>query len=450
MRALVAILTVATLTLGAVSEARSAPPAVAIQATPSRGPAPLAVTLAATGDAATYRWDLGDGSIAEGAVVRHTYARGGAYVATVTARAPSGETAQAQVVIVALEVSLAAPRIARYRSRPVFRGRVVPAAPRLAVALRLGDRVVARGRTRSGGRFRLRSRVVSAGPYTAAIESAVSPPVSVTIRPRIWTSLQGERRLGARLVLRARLQPPSAGRLLVRVFRGGRERMRRVATGPLRLPLDTRDPRRIELRLAALPAAGFARASRLLRVAVVPPVLSRGARGPGVRALEARLADLHLALRGVDSAYGADTYEAVLAFQKLHGLPRTGVVDRRTWARLRQAGPPRPRHLAGTHFEVDKSRQILFEVVRGRVRRVVHVSTGATGNTPVGTWRVYRKAPGWDGVLWYPMYFLRGFAIHGYPSVPPWPASHGCVRTPLWIAPALYAAHPYGTAVIVY
>jgi lipoprotein-anchoring transpeptidase ErfK/SrfK len=53
-------------------------------------------------------------------------------------------------------------------------------------------------------------------------------------------------------------------------------------------------------------------------------------------------------------------------------------------------------------------------------------------------------------VLWYPMYFLRGFAIHGYPSVPAYPASHGCVRVPMWIAPVLYAGHAYGATITVY
>ena len=81
---------------------------------------------------------------------------------------------------------------------------------------------------------------------------------------------------------------------------------------------------------------------------------------------------------------------------------------------------------------------------------VVHVSTGATGNTPIGRWQVYRKVAGWDWVLWYPMYFLRGFAIHGYPSVPAYPASHGCVRVPMWIAPRLYSENPYGQTVYVY
>ena len=85
-----------------------------------------------------------------------------------------------------------------------------------------------------------------------------------------------------------------------------------------------------------------------------------------------------------------------------------------------------------------------------RFERVVHVSTGATGNTPLGTWRVYRKVTGFDWVLWYPMYFLRGFAIHGYPSVPAYPASHGCVRVPMWIAPQLFAGHPHGATVTIY
>ena len=47
-----------------------------VQATPASGAAPLAVTLTATGDAATYHWDLGDGTTADGAAVQHTYAAG--------------------------------------------------------------------------------------------------------------------------------------------------------------------------------------------------------------------------------------------------------------------------------------------------------------------------------------------------------------------------------------
>ena len=87
---------------------------------------------------------------------------------------------------------------------------------------------------------------------------------------------------------------------------------------------------------------------------------------------------------------------------------------------------------------------------RGKAVLVVPVSTGATGNTPVGVWHVYSRVAGWSWVLWYPTYFLRGFAIHGYPDVPPYPASHGCVRVPMWVATRLYAMDPYGFTVYIY
>jgi lipoprotein-anchoring transpeptidase ErfK/SrfK len=46
--------------------------------------------------------------------------------------------------------------------------------------------------------------------------------------------------------------------------------------------------------------------------------------------------------------------------------------------------------------------------------------------------------------------FKGGFAIHGYPSVPAYRASHGCVRIPMWIAPSLFSAHGLGTTVVVH
>ncbi len=194
---------------------------------------------------------------------------------------------------------------------------------------------------------------------------------------------------------------------------------------------------------------GFTSVSRTLSAVVAVPSLAPGARGPSVRALERRLTELHYAVRSIDGVYGSDDYDAVLAFQKVNGLPRTGRVDRLVWRRLAAASVPRARY-GGDHVEVDKTRQVLFEVRDGKVTLAVQVSTGATGNTPLGTWHVYSRVPGWSWVLWYPTFFLRGFAIHGYPSVPAYPASHGCVRVPMWVAPRLYALHPTGYTVRIY
>jgi len=210
-----------------------------------------------------------------------------------------------------------------------------------------------------------------------------------------------------------------------------------------------RRPASFRIRVVSIPAAGYTRVARSLAAYVVQPRLARGARGQSVVALERRVAELRYALPRVDESYGHGTYEAVLAFQKVQRLPLTGSVDARVWRALTAARTPMPRY-AGTHIEVSKGRQYLLVVKRSRVVSVVHVSTGATGNTPLGRWRIYRKVPGWDWVLWYPMYFLRGFAIHGYPSVPAYPASHGCVRVPMWIAPRLYAQFTYGQTVYVY
>jgi hypothetical protein len=266
--------------------------------------------------------------------------------------------------------------------------------------------------------------------------------VALVARPRVHVSLPEAAPLGGPLSLRARVEPAWAGSLEVKV--GSRWR-------PLRRPLPVATGRirsfRFDVRLRANP--GFAGYTRRVATRIVEPALGFGSRSPAVHELERRLADLRYALQGVDGSYGLDTVEAVYAFQRLHGLPPTGRTDARLWQLLGSAATPSARY-GGSHIEVDKSRQVLLEVRNGLVVRVVHVSTGATGNTPLGRWQVYRKVPGFDWVLYYPLYFLRGFAIHGYPSVPPYPASHGCVRVPMWIARTLYDGHDHGATVVVY
>ena len=179
------------------------------------------------------------------------------------------------------------------------------------------------------------------------------------------------------------------------------------------------------------------------------PSLAYGATGPGVVALEQRLRELHYALRDTSGVFDDDDQGAVLAFQKVNGLERTGVVTPALWSLLSHAGVPRARY-GGDHVEVDKTRQVLFLVRDGKVALTTHVSTGATGNTPLGEWHVYSKVVGLVWVLWYPSYFLRGFAIHGYPEVPAYPASHGCVRIPMWLAPKLFEQIPMGSAIYIY
>ena len=278
-----------------------------------------------------------------------------------------------------------------------------------------------------------------------------SDPVSVRVRPRVSVALQGSQRMGARLVLVGRVLPRVAGTVTVTEA----DRVYRVRPGPggrFHTNLTTTRLFRYRVGVRLHPATGYVgwHASRSVRVKV--PRLATGAHGPPVYWLQHTLSRLDgYALPSSSSVFDAATLDAVLAFQRVHALPLTGVVDQRFWDVLGTSGPPRARIPFGDHIEVDKSRQLLFEVRAGRVVSVTRVSTGATGNTPVGHWHVYSKVPGFNAKGMYDsLFFLRGFAIHGYASVPTYPASHGCVRTPLWFAPGIYSRWGVGSSVYVF
>jgi hypothetical protein len=288
------------------------------------------------------------------------------------------------------------------------------------------------------------------GLFAAASGPVTSPAVALTLKPRLSARVTGLRYPGSRVLIRGRLQPAAAGTLRLRVA-GQVSKVRVGSAGWYRARLPTHRPGDFTARLHLDPAAGFKEITRERTYRLRAPDLSIGSRGKAVRALERRLTDLRYRVRDVNSYYGADTYEAVLAFQKVHWMSRTGRVNRTLWRKLGGAHVPRAQDRTGDHIEVDKQRQVLFEVRRGKVVRVIHVSTGATGNTPLGRWRVYYKAPGLlPSGMYYSLFWLRGFAIHGYHSVPPWPASHGCVRIPMWQAPRLFMRWSVGTTVYVY
>jgi hypothetical protein len=331
-------------------------------------------------------------------------------------------------------------RVARYDDRVRFRGTVPTPEPQLVQLLR--DGAVVASTTASGGGFVFDLRARRPGSFVAKTALVQSRAVTLRVKPRLRIRLR-------RTLLSGRLLPARAGRLVLR-SRGRDVRVRVGSAGRFRVRVPARWGPNVTGRVSLAPSRGYVAAWRRVRLRLAYASLRIGSHGPSVLALKQRLRELRYALPSVDSGFGYGTYEAVLAFQKVHGLPRTGRVDARLWRRLWRSSVPQPRVRRGDYIEVDKSRQTLMEVRSGKVVNVVHVSTGATGNTPVGTWRVYREVYGWDWVLYHPMYFLRGFAIHGYPSVPTWPASHGCVRVPLWIASQLRERWGRGAVIRVY
>ena len=74
--------------------------------------------------------------------------------------------------------------------------------------------------------------------------------------------------------------------------------------------------------------------------------------------------------------------------------------------------------------------------------------------TPLGSFAIQRKIDGWRksklGLLWRPAYFTGGYALHGAYSVPPFPASHGCIRITITAMDRWYAKLPVGTPMLVY
>ncbi|HEY7707651.1 MAG TPA: L,D-transpeptidase family protein [Gaiellaceae bacterium] len=333
----------------------------------------------------------------------------------------------------------ARPAVAVYDSTVRLEGTTVPLAE---VFLVQQSTVVAQTRSSPNGVFVFERVARRPGTFQARTFGGQSAEVAVRIRPRLRSELRGS-------TLTGRLLPARSGTVAVRV-RGRTRRVPVGSAGRFRVRLGAFRAGPHVVRVSLQPVAGYLAVARRFSFRIHRQALGLGSRGSGVLALKRRLRELGFALPHVDSGYGYGTFEAVLAFQKVHGLARTGRVDARFWRVLESTSRPRPQVPRGDYLEVSKSRQTLYEVRDGQVVNVIHVSTGATGNTPVGTWHVYREVFGWDWVLYHPMYFLRGFAIHGYPSVPAYPASHGCVRIPLWIANGLRQRWGFGSVVRVY
>ena len=184
-----------------------------------------------------------------------------------------------------------------------------------------------------------------------------------------------------------------------------------------------------------------------------------------VREAERRLAELGYWTGPIDGVLDPATKSALIAFQKWEGRPVTGKLTLDELDAIRTATPPKARDVGYAHVEVDIDRQVLLIVNDDDSVRVLHTSTGSgkpfmdqgqmsVAYTPRGRFVVYDKTFGWeDGVLgsvYYANYISGGVAIHGYLSVPTQPASHGCIRIPMFAAREVSKLLPVGTIVLVY
>lgn len=175
---------------------------------------------------------------------------------------------------------------------------------------------------------------------------------------------------------------------------------------------------------------------------VNPNLIRPGDKGPEVLAVQKRLGELGYWLGTADGTYGDLTAQAVLALQKVAGIGRDGTLGPATKKALDDGVRPKPNSTADG-MEIDLARQVITLVRGGKVTMILNTSTGSgqtytqqgsqhVASTPKGSFTTFRSVDGEDkaplGVLWRPRYFNQGIAVHGYTSVPAYPASHGCAR----------------------
>jgi L,D-transpeptidase catalytic domain len=221
--------------------------------------------------------------------------------------------------------------------------------------------------------------------------------------------------------------------------------------------------------------------------------LNKGDKGDDVLMVQKRLKDLAFDPGPkLDGIYGEQTAQAVWAYKKLVVGERWDVdlsskITPETWDRMQDPLGWTPQKTGDTprHLEVFLPQQVAVLVVDGQIRLITHISTGngkkwctnrrplseitesgptttaavapkwcGESVTPAGSYRFWAKRDGiyagYYGDLFKPTFFNGGIAVHGFDDVPPYPASHGCIRMPNHIAEYFQSLVRIGDQVFVF
>ena len=206
---------------------------------------------------------------------------------------------------------------------------------------------------------------------------------------------------------------------------------------------------------ARLPAADGLRGDSTVRKSwrVSFPALHRGKCGDVVLAFKKAMRKMgYIANSG--RCFGGKTARGVLAYRKVNGMARSyragpGLVKRAFAGR----GAYEVRHSgAGQHVEVPISKQVLVFAKGDRPYAVYPVSSGKSSTpTVTGHFHFIRTEPGYNSHgMYYSFYFYGGYAVHGYNSVPDYPASHGCIRTFIADQPEIFERINYGESIYIF
>jgi hypothetical protein len=373
---------------------------------------------------------------------------------------------------------------ARYGSAVTLKAKLTSAGAPLGgrdVSLYEGAALVATSKTNGTGvaSFSLKARrsaahqarfVPSSPEDVVAYLPATSPAVSLAVVPVVSLAIESPLRArrkavaipGASVRLRATVTPYSAGaQASIGVTSGSRQvRLKQGAvrkhgfTGRFTLSFKPHRRGSYVVRAQQQPTAELgAGRSAARHLLTVSPHAGPGAHGPAVRALQQRLSALGYLVR-VNGYFGSGTGRAVLAFRKVNGMSRVSAANRAVFRKLaRGRGGFHVRYpKAGKHVEFDWSRQVLVLARGARPVKIVHASSGKPSTPTVfGHFHVYSKTAGFNAKgMYYSNYFVGGYAIHGYAEVPPYAASHGCIRIPIPSAISVYRWIALGYDMFVY
>jgi hypothetical protein len=152
--------------------------------------------------------------------------------------------------------------------------------------------------------------------------------------------------------------------------------------------------------------------------------------------------------------FGGKTSRGVLAYRKVNDMTRSmragaGLVKKvfsgKGGYEVRHPG-------AGDHLEAPLSKQVLVFAKGDKPYAIYPISSGKSSTpTVTGHYEMIRTEPGMNSHgMYYSWYFYGGYAVHGYNSVPDYPASHGCLRTFMADQPEIYERIFYGQDIFIW
>jgi lipoprotein-anchoring transpeptidase ErfK/SrfK len=309
-------------------------------------------------------------------------------------------------------------------------------------------------------------------PATASAQLPVKPPkppnggvtkVDPNLRVRIASGIRDHKKIyvvaGQLVAVHGRLNKGAAGdHVVVELWRDGKRRSHRKArvfkSGRFHTKLRTHASGRYYARAVFHGSKKVKKGkSKRAGVSAVRGHANYGDGGPRVRILQRMLARMGYAVHK-SGRYDTGTGRAVLAYRKVNKMRRITSANYTIFKRVFGGrGTFRLKYPhAGKHVEADLSRQVVVLAQDGKAFRVYNTSSGKPSTPTIkGSFSFYRRGPGYNSEgMYYSTYFIRGYAIHGYHSVPTYAASHGCLRVYLSQAVAIYNWIDLGDRIFVY